>query len=209
MTLFAVINPFQVLVMFNKMLADQPDAVQRTIARQSCTYAFLLIIFFLVFGTFLLKAFGVNLSTIRIVGGIVLTHIGFQLFMPANDDDVQRYSLRLNRTDEEGLPDIAFFPMTMPYIFGPGSMATIMGMTSSVRDPFEHPLSILMIALAGAATMALTYLFMIYAGKLYVKLGRAGVDAITRIMGVFVSAIGIGMILQGVVAVFKQAGFGG
>ena len=56
---------------------------QNRVARKSCFYALLLAFFFLLFGTLLLRLFGVSLSMIRVVGGIILTRIGFQMFSPS------------------------------------------------------------------------------------------------------------------------------
>ena len=58
----------------------------------------------------------------------------------------------------------------------------------------------------GAAAVLVTYLCLIYAGKLSEKLGPMGIDAVTRIVGLFVSAMGVALIFDGVIEVLETHG---
>ena len=82
-TLLAIINPFEVLPVYLKLLQGKDLKTHRQIASKSCVYALLLSLFFLIFGTLILRLFGVPLSMVRIVGGIILMKIGFELFSPS------------------------------------------------------------------------------------------------------------------------------
>jgi multiple antibiotic resistance protein len=82
-TLLAIINPFEVLPVYLKLLEGKDVGTHRQVAWKSCTYALLLSLFFLIFGTLILRLFGVPLSMVRIVGGIILMKIGFELFSPS------------------------------------------------------------------------------------------------------------------------------
>ncbi len=64
------------------LIDGKPDTEQRRIARQACIYAQLLCFFFLLFGTLLLRLFDVPLSMVKVVGGVILTRVGFELFNP-------------------------------------------------------------------------------------------------------------------------------
>ena len=79
-TLLAIINPFEVLPVYLKLLDGKDVQIKRRVAWNSCVYALVLSLFFLIFGTLLLRLFGVPLSMVRIVGGIILMKIGFELF---------------------------------------------------------------------------------------------------------------------------------
>ena len=85
-TLLAIINPLEVLPVYLKLLDGADDAMHRAVAWKSSLYALLLCFFFLIFGTLLLRLFGVPLSMIRIVGGIILMKIGFELFSRGRRD---------------------------------------------------------------------------------------------------------------------------
>src|SRR4029453_7721068 len=85
-TLLAIINPLAVLPVFLKLLEGHDKSAHRRVAWKACSYATLLLFFFLIFGALLLKIFDVPLSMVRIVGGIILMRIGFALFMPSSDN---------------------------------------------------------------------------------------------------------------------------
>src|SRR5262245_30782730 len=85
-TLLAIINPLEVLPVYLKLLAGKDEATHRAVARKACLYSLLLCFFFFIFGTFILRIFGVPLAMVRIVGGIILMRIGFDLFMPKKSD---------------------------------------------------------------------------------------------------------------------------
>ena len=82
-TLLAIINPFEVLPVYLKLLEGKDVETHRQVAWKACVYALLLSLFFLIFGTLILRLFGVPLAMVRIVGGIILMKIGFELFSPS------------------------------------------------------------------------------------------------------------------------------
>ena len=130
-TLLAIINPLEALPVFLKLLEGKDAAEQRRVARLSCFYATLLAFFFLFFGKLILWIFGVPLSMVRIVGGIILMRIGFDLFSPSSAG-ASMTSVAAGSGEEN--TDVAFVPLAMPIMFGPGAIATILGMTSLVKQ---------------------------------------------------------------------------
>ena len=102
--------------------------------------------------------------------------------------------------------DVAFVPLVMPIMFGPGALATILGMTSLVKHSEVEIVSFLAISAAIVVTMLLTYLCLAYAKQLLGRLGPKGIDAVTRIVGFFLSAIGMGLIFHGVVEALRDYG---
>jgi multiple antibiotic resistance protein len=165
----------------------------RLVARRACTYATLLLFFFLIFGTLLLEIFEVPLSMVRIVGGIILMRIGFSLFLPSASA-----TSAVANTPASADADVAFVPLAMPLMFGPGAIATVLGMASLVRHPLAQVLPLAAITLAILATMGATYLFLAYADMILGRIGPRGIDAATRIVGFFVTAMGMGLIFLGV-----------
>ncbi len=199
-TLLAIINPFEFLPFYLKLLEGKDDKTYRQVAWQSCVYALLLCLFFLIFGTLLLRLFGVPLSMVRIAGGIILMKIGFELFSSSPSGG--------GMIPASVAPDdnIAFVPLAMPLMFGPGAIATILGMTATIKQSSAELTSFVAIVAAILATMLVTYLCLAYASKLSAKLGPMGIDAITRIVGFFVSAIGVALIFDGVIEVLETHG---
>ena len=196
-TLLAVVNPLEALPVFLNLSVSLDKPSRRKLAMRACIYTLFLIIAFLLFGTFILEIFGVNLSMVRTVGGIVLMKIGFDLFMPAQKGGITEVS-----SSGTGDSDPAFVPMAMPIMFGPGVLATVLGMTS-LKSSTEELFSILMIALAAIVCMAVMYLTLTSADGIVKRIGKKGIDAATRITGFFVATMGIGLIFHGLSEFFK------
>ena len=94
-TLLAIINPFEVMPVYLKLLEGKDAATHREVAWKSCFYALLLSLFFLIFGTLILRVFGVPLAMVRIVGGIILVKIGFELFRRLHREGWSRLPRRM------------------------------------------------------------------------------------------------------------------
>ena len=199
-TLLAIINPFEVLPVYLKILEGRDEDVHRQVAWKACLYALLLSLFFLVFGTLILRLFGVPLSMVRIVGGIILTKLGFELFSPSPSGGM----IPAGGADKDA--NIAFVPLALPLMCGPGAIATILGMTATIKDSSAEIASFVAIVAAIFATMGVTYLCLAYAGKLSEKLGAMGIDATTRIVGFFVSAMGVALIFDGAIEALQTHG---
>jgi multiple antibiotic resistance protein len=113
-TLLAIINPLEALPIFLKLLEGKDVKVHRRVAARSCIYAAALLFFFLFFGAFILRIFGVSLSMVRIVGGIILMRIGFDLFSGCSSSGSM---VAVNGDGPKG--DIAFVPLAMPSCAAP------------------------------------------------------------------------------------------
>lgn len=190
-TLLAVINPLEAMPVFLQLLHGQDVPAHRRVAFRSCLYATLLMFFFLGFGTLIMRLFGVPLSMVRIVGGIILMRLGFELFAPSPGGMIPQGK------GAEAQEDVAFVPLAMPIMVGPGVIATILGMVSTIKRSDLFPL--LVIAVAIWAAIFVTYRVLVRAGQLMHWIGPKGIDAASRIVGFFVAAIGMGLIFHGVV----------
>ena len=198
-TLLAIINPLEAIPVFLGLLQGKDDAEHRRVARKACLYALLLMFFFLIFGNLLLRLFDVPLSMVRVVGGVILMRIGFALFAPSANSN-------LIPKGGNGSQDIAFIPMAMPIMFGPGAIATVIGLTSTIKASERALLSGAAVVLAMLATMLTVYLSLRYAKAILTKIGPQGIDAATRIVGFFVAAMGVGLIFHGSVEFLQSYG---
>ena len=198
-TLLAIINPLEAIPVFLGLLQGKSDAEHRQVARKACFYALLLMFFFLIFGNLLLRLFEVPLSMIRVVGGVILMRFGFELFAPSPASN-------LVPSAGKGDQDVSFIPLAMPIMFGPGAIATVIGLTSTIKDSDRAVISFAVVALAICATMLTVYLSLVYAKNILKKIGPQGIDAATRIVGFFVSAMGVGLIFHGTVEFLQSYG---
>lgn len=198
-TLLAIINPLVAIPVFLGLMQGKSEAERLQVARKACCYALLLMLFFLVFGNLLLRLFDVPLSTVQVVGGVILTRIGFELFAPSANNN-------LIPQGDIGIRNVAFTPMAMPIMFGPGTIATVIGLTSTIKDADQALLSGVAVVLAMLATMFTVYLSLRYAQHILNKIGPQGIDAASRIVGFFLAAMGVGLILNGIVTFLQTYG---
>lgn len=200
-TLLAIVNPLEAIPIFLQLTEDTEDRVGIQVARRSCFYGTLLLLFFLVFGNLVLWIFSIPMSMIRIVGGIILVRLGFELFSPSPSGGM------IPSVGSESAPqplDLAFVPLALPIMVGPGAIATVLGMSSLVEHPGDGILTSVVLAIL--ATMFVTYVSLAYARKIHDLIGPKGVDAATRIVGFFVAAMGTGLVFHGVVEALQQYG---
>lgn len=162
----------------------------RKLALRSCLFALILMLSFLLLGTFILDIFGVNLSMVRTVGGIILLKIGFDLF----NDPGNFIKTSAGNGDN---PDPAFVPLALPIMFGPGVLATVLSMTS-VKKASNDITTIIMVAIASVACMLLMYVILTSANRIVKRIGQKGIDAATRLVGFFVATMGMGLVFHGV-----------
>ena len=133
----------------------------------------------------------------RIVGGIILLRIGFELFSGSSSGGSM---IAPSRGEQKG--NIAFVPLAMAIMCGPGAFATTLRMISLVKhSEFEFISS-----LAILATMLVTYLCLAYADNILGRIGPMGIDAVTCIVGFFVFAMGVGLIFHGVIQALQDYG---
>ena len=107
-TLLAIINPLEAPPVFLELAGRKDDQERTRIARRSCLYAVALMFFFLIFGTLILRIFGIPLSMVRIVGGIILTRLGFALFSSRPADPAKGHATNGQTVADE---DVAFVPL--------------------------------------------------------------------------------------------------
>ncbi len=196
-TMLALINPLEAMPVFLGLTADMSRTDQLGVARRACLYALGLMFFFLICGPLLLKAFGVPLAMIRVVGGIVLMKIGFELFSPSPGASIA------SPPAPGAQGDVAFAPLALPIMFGPGGIAAILGMTSTIRADADKVVPFVAIAAALVLTMLITYLALTRANIIVKRIGPAGLDAATRIVGFFVAAMGGGLVFHGIMEAIK------
>lgn len=198
-TLLAVINPLEALLVFLSITHDKDGRGRRRIAFLASLYALLLMLFFLFFGAVVLKVFGVSVNMVRVAGGIVLSRIGFELFAPSNNGD----SAFLNAGPND---NIAFMPLAMPLMVGPGVIATVLGMMATIEKAASETAAYAAILSASALAILVTFICLAYAGRLVDYIGRMGIDAITRVVGFFVSAMGVSLVFKGVMGALGAEG---
>jgi multiple antibiotic resistance protein len=195
-TFFVVIDPPGCAPIFASLTAGTPAAHRRTMAIRSVMVASGILLVFAIFGEDLLRTLGISLEAFRIAGGIMLFLIALEMVFE------KRQERRESRAEDvKGKPeheDISIFPMAIPMIAGPGSIASAMLMMAR-SSGLEQSLTVLA---ALAIVLVITMLSLLLAGPLMKLLGYKVEAMITRILGVLLAALAAQFVIDGVRASF-------
>ena len=157
--------------------------------------ATLILLVFALFGEVLLGALHIELNSFRIAGGIMLFVIAMDMVFEKRTQRREERADKIRATPE--VEDVSVFPMAMPMIAGPGSIATIMLLTSRAQGP-QQTMAVLG---AMAAVLIITLAALVSAGPLMRLLGARVEAVITRLLGVLLAALAAQYVIDGVKAV--------
>ncbi|HWU04499.1 MAG TPA: MarC family protein [Novosphingobium sp.] len=192
-TLFVVIDPVGCAPIFAGLTQGHTPRSASTVAIRASLIATLVLFAFALFGKALLGALHIELNAFRIAGGIMLFLIALEMVF---EKRTQRREDRADKVKHTPDPqeDVSVFPMAMPMIAGPGSIATVMLMTGQAHG--LTPMLVVLAALAGV--LALTALALLTARPLMALLGSRVEAVITRVLGVLLAALAVQYVIDGV-----------
>ena len=204
-TLFIVIDPIMVAPLFVALAHGEDAKGQRKIAIQAAGIAAAILLFFAFFGTLMLKHMGVDLSAFRAAGGILLFLIGFRMFFdPDGEMEAKRPGPKASSRD-----NIAFFPLAIPMLAGPGAIATIMLLMNPGADVTNGDRLAVQagVLVAMLVTMAIGIVIMMSASKIAGALGRTGMNTISRLLGMLLMALAVQYVFDGIrVGILERVG---
>ena len=187
-------NPFSTAPLFIALTAGMDREKRNRQALLACIYAFGILITFLLLGSAIIDFFRISIPGLRTAGGLIMSAIGFKMLFsapPAPSGANQQAQQEL---------DIAFTPLAMPSLAGPGSITVVL--TAAPQIKRLHPDDRGMVFVAVIAGMIVTLVFCLLvlraAGSMVRFLGQSGIDAMTRIFGFLIICIGMQFLLTGI-----------
>jgi multiple antibiotic resistance protein len=190
-TFLVVIDPPGCAPIFASITAGTTPQHRRAMAWRSVGIAAGILIFFGLLGRDLLHALGISLNSFRIAGGLLLFLIAIDMVF---EKRTERREDRAEEVAKEKPEDISVFPMAIPMIAGPGSIASIMLQMSRSEGWTEF----LIVWAALGATLILTLLCLLLAGPLMRLLGNKMEAMITRLLGVILAALAVQFVIDGI-----------
>ncbi len=195
--LFSIVNPITGAFIFREATADRTHADRVRLARLVGLYSLLVMMVALGAGSYVLAAFGISLAALRIAGGLVLALFAWELLGAPE----RRDGRKAEQAEGSGsVDDVAFFPLTLPFTTGPGTIAVAvaLGAGHPARGAAGFFLGVGLAAVAMAGVIAATYA---YADVLVGVLGRNGSRTVTRLSAFLLFCIGVQLLINGVVDV--------
>lgn len=191
-TFFVVIDPVGAAPIFVGLTNRATRAERRALAMRSVLIAALVLFLFALLGEQLLHALGISLDAFRIAGGITLFLVALEMIFGRN---TQRREDELRDTGTSAVQqDISVFPMAIPMIAGPGSIASAMLLMS--RGPGWGERFLVLAALA--IILLLVLVMLLIAGPLMRLAGMKVEATLTRVLGVLLSALAVQFVIDGV-----------
>jgi multiple antibiotic resistance protein len=186
-----IIDPPGCAPIFASLTRGTPAAHRRAMAIRSSLIAWAILMFFALLGRPMLHALGISLASFRIAGGIMLFFIALDMVFERRTQRREERAHSIEGTPEA--EDISVFPMAIPMITGPGSIASAMLWVSRA----ETPLHVAIVLAAITTVMVITMLTLLAAGPLMKLIGEKIEAMITRILGVILAALAAQFVIDG------------
>jgi len=192
-TLFVIIDPPGIVPVFLGLTRGRPARTRRKLAWQACVVAFAVIVAFALFGRTILAYTQVGLPALEGAGGLLLLLVSLQLLTGHAEEPTSAQRAKAN---------VAFVPLGTPLLAGPGAIVATMLYVQRVNSPLQG----LALALAIVAVAVSAWLAMRFSEVIHRVLTDNGVELLTRIAGLLLSAIAIQLVAQSALAFAAQAG---
>ncbi|WP_458700545.1 MarC family protein [Sulfurospirillum sp. 1307] len=196
-TMLAIVDPLGVSAIMLSLLHSSAtkEEVNKIAYKSTLTIviAFFLVLFL---GNFLLKIFGIELDSLKVMGGIILLLMGIKMVNGANESKNQT---KEEREEVKTHEDFSVIPLAIPITFGPGIFATIV-----ILKGHSHSISELLALIIAFLIVAFS-VYLSFKNSIYIRkfLGITGQKIISRLMGLIVGAIAVQFILSGTTALLK------
>jgi multiple antibiotic resistance protein len=194
--LFSIVNPVGSALIFSQVTADRTHMERVALARRIAFYSLLVMLGALWGGAYILNFFGVSIAALRIAGGFVVASSAWVLLQTPEVNEVKKEE---QASAAEGGEDVAFFPLTMPFTTGPGTIAVAIAIGSNL--PVGKPGFLSFFLGASAAAVAIAAMVLVAyssADRLVAFLGKAQARVVTRLAAFLLLCVGVQITLNGV-----------
>jgi multiple antibiotic resistance protein len=185
---FVTVNPIKSAAVFAALTERSGPAHRRSLAIKSVAVAAGILVVFTLFGDDLLRFIGISLPGVRVGGGILLMLVSIDIVFGRSIGPPPPAA------GSEGAADIAVFPIATPIIAGPGAITAVTVRASEANN--EILTTVLLLAVLGSV-MVLTLGALLAATTVRRWLGETGMNVVTRVLGILLTALSAEMILQG------------
>jgi len=198
--LFAVVNPFGNLPLFVSFTSGDEKRVQGFLALFFAVWIAVMLLLFLFTGEDVLRFFGIGLPAFRIAGGILLLLTGLSMVRGQAAEKVDKVAAQTGSSPlenaERRFRDV-LIPLGVPMFVGPGSITTVILYAGKAEGRVETLGLAVVVLILAAGTGAV-----LLAGRWVHKvLGNTGLDIATRILGLFLAAMGVQFMIDGLASI--------
>ncbi|MBT8142969.1 MAG: MarC family protein [Gammaproteobacteria bacterium] len=195
--LFVVVDPIALAPIFGAMTRGGSDAYKKKMAFKATILSTMILLLFLFIGNHFLKAMGITIPAFKIAGGLLLLVNGFDMVF-ARHTGLRSTTVK-ESAEARQKDDISVFPLAFPLIAGPGTITTVLLLSTEMSDDpvlFASLLGMILLVLA------LALIFLLLSGRVMKILGETGANVLDRLLGVILCALAIQFMIDGVRSAF-------
>jgi multiple antibiotic resistance protein len=188
LAILPVVNPFSKPPIFLSITQGWTVKERRTEALKAAIYSFIILLVSMLAGTFILKFFSISLPALQIAGGLLIARTAFQMLNPQKE----HHQTPAEEQDARKREDLAFVPLAMPLLAGPGAMAVMINLATEVQFWGEW----FIFSLAAACVCIISYFSLAESVWLVRVMGVNGVNAMSKLMGFLLLALAVQFIIN-------------
>lgn len=192
--LLPIANPVGAVPLFHSLTAvDSPPARHEQALQISINVIWVLALFFLS-GRLILEFFNLSLGVLRIAGGLLVAHTAWEMVA------VRPRLTSPEREEAYEKEDIAFTPMAVPMLSGPGAIGVVMGLSGRASHLVDYVGSLVGIVLLGMSV----FICLELGEMVLLRMGKTGIGALNRVLGFLILAIAVQFIAEGIFAFIQS-----
>lgn len=196
--LFSVINPLGTVPIFVGLTAENNGREKLFIAFYTALYVCVILLVSYYLGHYILQFFGISIEALKIAGGLIIASSGFALL--TGNFTKHKGIKKREKDDAFNRSEISLTPLAIPMLAGPGTISLLISYQQS-NFTVEHQIIIVLAILSVTASIFI----ILKSGDYIVKLlGASGLNALSRIIGFIVIAIGVEYLISALTTIFIQ-----
>jgi len=196
-SIIIIVNPLGATLIYVSLTTSLDRVQKDTIAKDACRFALIVLLFVAVLGAWILQLFGISLEAFRIAGGILLFGIGMEMVYARTSRTKLTATERYESRDTD---DIAFMPIAIPMIAGPGAITTTIVLMNEAS--ILTPIAFVIVFISIMISILVTYIMMRHSDFIISKIGQRQYRAFNRLMGMLLIAIAVQFIINGLKIAF-------
>lgn len=209
--LLSIVNPLAGAIIFNEITGNASHKARTALARRVGVNSALVMLVSLWAGSYILNFFGITLNALRLAGGTVVASRAFQMLNAPEAQEARKQaqaasSLPAPDQDPDEIASMAFYPLTLPFTTGPGTIAVAVTLGTE-RPGYGLSLGIFFagLSLAAIAVAIVTWLSYTVSDRMDVVLGANGRRILSRLAAFILLGIGVQIMVSGAIPVLHQA----
>ncbi len=194
--LFSIVNPIAMALIFSQVTAGRSPRERARLASLVSAYSALVMLTALWAGAYVLNFFGISLAALRIAGGFVVAERAWALLSAPEAHEAKKQE---QAAPAETAEESAFFPLTIPFTTGPGTISVAIAL-GSTRPTDSAALGAFFLGMSAAALAISALIWLSYrsADRLVALLGHTRARVLTRLFAFLLFCVGVQILLNGI-----------